>query len=76
MDGCEVVVVALVVSGCDGTKMLEFVEEPLDEVALSIETLVKARWLEPIASRSPIHAPMFVRAGPGNLHKAISGVSA
>ena len=33
MDGCEVVIVALVVSGCDGAKVLEFVEEPLDEIA-------------------------------------------
>ena len=28
--------------------MLEFVEEPLDQIALSIETLVEAWWLEPV----------------------------
>jgi len=27
---------------CDGAKVLEFVEEPLDEIALSIEPLVEA----------------------------------
>jgi len=37
LDGSEEVVVALVVSGCHGSEMLEFVEKALDQVAVSVE---------------------------------------
>ena len=36
-DGCEEVSGELVVSGCDGTEVFEFVEEALDEVALAVD---------------------------------------
>jgi hypothetical protein len=39
--GGKVIFVALVVSGCDGAKMLEFIVEALDEIALAVEPLVE-----------------------------------
>jgi hypothetical protein len=36
LDGCEEIVVAFVVSGCDGSEVFEFVEEALDGVALAV----------------------------------------
>src|ERR1700752_2175407 len=40
MDGGEKVFGKLVVACCDGAKVLEFVEEALDEVALAVESEV------------------------------------
>jgi len=37
LDGCEEVIVAFVVSGCNGSEVFEFVKEPLDGIALFIE---------------------------------------
>jgi hypothetical protein len=50
MDAGEKVFGKLVVSCCDGAKVLEFVEEALDEVALAIESEVarqrdRAAWM-------------------------------
>jgi hypothetical protein len=36
LDACEIIFWALVVSGGDGTKVFEFVEEALDEVSVAI----------------------------------------
>src|SRR5690606_25080051 len=44
-DGCEVVARRLFVSGCDFGEVFEFVEEPLDEVALAVDGRVDAALL-------------------------------
>jgi len=43
LDGGEIVVVAFVVSGCDGVEVFELVEEPLDGVALSVDPRAERR---------------------------------
>jgi hypothetical protein len=53
-DGGEIIVIALVVPGGDGTEMLEFVEEALDEVALSIKPLVERRQVHPMGYACPL----------------------
>ena len=44
MDGGEKVFGELVVACCDGAKVLEFVEEALNEVALAIEGKIAWQW--------------------------------
>lgn len=44
MDHSEEVGGELVVTGCDATEVLQFGEEPLDQVALAVEPLAEA-WL-------------------------------
>lgn len=52
MDGCEEVVVALVVSGGNGPDVFEFVEEPLDGVAPTVD---------PSAEREGLLSPEALR---------------
>ena len=41
MDGCEEVIVAFVVSGCNGAEVFEFAEEAFDEVAIFVEKVAE-----------------------------------
>jgi hypothetical protein len=43
LDGCEEIVVSFVVTGCDGTKVFEFVEEAFDQIAVAIEKWAERR---------------------------------
>jgi len=45
VDGGEKISGQLVVTGGDSAKMLEFVQEARDEIALAIEGKVAERWL-------------------------------
>jgi hypothetical protein len=44
VDACQKVSRQLVVARGDGTKVLEFIEEALDEIALAIEREIAGRW--------------------------------
>ena len=44
----EVVVVTLVISSCDCPEVLEFIEEPLDSVTLSVKPPDEGRRIEPV----------------------------
>ena len=41
LDGCEEVIVAFVVTGCNGTEVLDFAEEAFDEVAIFVEKMAE-----------------------------------
>ena len=44
LDGCEVVVVSLIVSGRDSSEVFEFVEEAFDQVAIFVEEVTEHRF--------------------------------
>ena len=54
MDGSEVVVVAFVISGCDGAEVFELVEEPLDSVALAVDPGTESRVSDAVRHRADI----------------------
>jgi len=54
LDGCEEVVVSLVVPGGDGTEVFKLVEEALDEVTTSVEE--RAERGDVLSVRHRLHA--------------------
>lgn len=63
MDGGEEVVVTFVVAGGDGAEVLQFVEEPLDPVALAVENGVEGRKPDPGRHQPDVgHCPAFGEA--------------
>ncbi len=45
VNSCQEVSCQLVVARCDGSKVLEFVKEALDEIALGVEGIIARTWV-------------------------------
>ena len=54
MDGGEEIVVAFVVSGCDGAEVFELIEEAFDEIAIAVKERAERR--DALAVRHRLHA--------------------
>src|SRR3546814_15185356 len=74
VDGDEEVVVAVVISRCHSAEMLEFVEEALDQVAVSIEERAERRSPDALGHGRDIGESALVGDGGAQLVGVIGAV--